>query len=97
VAKVYRDFFASSPDRFRWEREGTRANFWLNCTVCENIEERNEFLKYTNEEGVMTRPMWQLLNRLPMYKSCETDALTHSNFLAERLVNIPSSVPSLEI
>jgi len=34
-----------------------------------------------------------LLNRLPMYESCETDSLTHSNFLAERLVNIPSSVP----
>ena len=41
----------------------------------------------------MTRPLGQLLIRLPMYEKCETDALTHSHYLAERLVNIPSSVP----
>lgn len=97
VAESYRDFFASLPMEFVWEREGTRANFWLNCVLCEDLAARNTFLEYTNEAGIMTRPLWQLLNRLPMYENCETDALTHSNFLAERLVNIPSSVPSLEI
>jgi hypothetical protein len=81
---------------FFWEREDTEANFWLNSVILEDIEARNEFLQITNKAGVMTRPLWQLLNRLPMYENCETDALTHSNFLAERLVNIPSSVPSLE-
>lgn len=93
VAEGYRDFFASSPATFIWEREGTQANFWLNSVILEGLEARNAFLEYTNEAGIMTRPLWQLLNRLPMYEKCETDALTHSHYLAERLVNIPSSVP----
>lgn len=93
VAERYRNFCASSSMEFVWEREGTRANFWLNCVLCEDLAARNAFLEYTNHAGIMTRPLWQLLNRLPMYESCETDALTHSIFLAERLVNIPSSVP----
>jgi perosamine synthetase len=97
VAESYREFFASSPARFVWEREGTQANFWLNCVILEDLEARNAFLEYTNEAGVMTRPLWQLLHRLPMFEKCETDALTHSNFLAERLVNIPSSVPLDEV
>ncbi|MDB2584928.1 LegC family aminotransferase [Alphaproteobacteria bacterium] len=97
VAEGYRDFFASSPAKFIWEREGTQANFWLNGVILEGLEARNAFLEYTNEAGVMTRPMWQLLNRLPMYEKCETDALTHSHYLAERLVNIPSSVPESKI
>jgi perosamine synthetase len=97
VAESYRDFFASSPNKIIWEREGTRANFWLNCLILESLEARNEFLESTNEAGVMTRPLWQLLNRLPMYERCETDALTHSIFLADRLVNIPSSVPESKI
>ena len=97
VAESYRDFFASSPARFMWEREGTKANFWLNSVILDDLEARNAFLEYTNEAGVMTRPLWQLLNRLPMYEKCETDALTHSNYLAERLVNIPSSVPESKI
>lgn len=96
VAESYQDFFASWPMDFVWEREDTEANFWLNSVIREDIEARNEFLQITNKAGVMTRPLWQLLNRLPMYENCETDALPHSNFLAERLVNIPSSVPSLE-
>lgn len=97
VAESYREFFASSPTRFVWEREGTQANFWLNGVILEDLEARNAFLEYTNEAGVMTRPLWQLLNRLPMYEDCETDTLTQSNYLAERLVNIPSSVPRGEL
>lgn len=97
VAESYRDFFASSPARFIWEREGTQANFWLNGVILEDLEARNAFLEYTNEAGVMTRPLWQLLNCLPMYEKCQTDALTHSHYLAERLVNIPSSVPESKI
>lgn len=40
----------------------------------------------------MTRPAWQLMNRLEMFKGCETDGLKHTQWLEERIVNIPSSV-----
>jgi dTDP-4-amino-4,6-dideoxygalactose transaminase len=53
---------------------------------------RDEFLKATNEAGIMTRPIWNLLNKLEMYKDCQTDALQNAQWLEDRLVNIPSSV-----
>jgi len=40
----------------------------------------------------MTRPIWRLLNKLAMYKDCQSDALTNAQWLEDRVVNIPSSV-----
>ena len=51
-----------------------------------------DFLEYTNDHGVMTRPVWELMNRLPMFEHCETDGLENTEWLADRVVNIPSSV-----
>ena len=55
-------------------------------------EERDEFLQYTNDHNVMTRPIRNLMNRLPMYAHCQHDSLENSIWLADRVVNIPSSV-----
>ncbi|MEJ2664550.1 MAG: hypothetical protein P8107_10995, partial [Spirochaetia bacterium] len=56
------------------------------------LTERNEFLKYSNDNGVMTRPCWRLLNTLPMYKRCEVFRIDEAQWLEHRVVNIPSSV-----
>ena len=56
------------------------------------MEERNKFLEQTNNAGVMTRPVWKLMSKLEMFKRFESDDLSVSNWLAERIVNIPSSV-----
>lgn len=40
----------------------------------------------------MTRPIWELMNRLPMFESCENDGLENTIWFADRVVNIPSSV-----
>jgi aminotransferase in exopolysaccharide biosynthesis len=66
-------------------------NHWLMSVQLENREERDAFLKETNEQGVMTRPIWQLMYRLPMYANCQRDAQVNAEFLEERIVNIPSS------
>jgi len=58
----------------------------------ENLEARNRFLADTNAEGVMTRPIWQLMYRLPMFEHCYRDEQKNAEFLEERIVNIPSSV-----
>ena len=60
--------------------------------MLENREGRDEFLEYTNSNGIMTRPIWELMNRLPMFKDCQCGDLTNSEWLADRIVNIPSSV-----
>ena len=94
LAQEYAVFFAGQNIKFRTELENTQANYWLMCLELENVEERNAFLKATNESKTMTRPIWQLMYRLPMYQHCYRDAQKNAEFLEERIVNIPSSVRS---
>lgn len=74
------------------EPEAAHSNYWLNALLLDNLEQREQFLTETNTNGVMTRPLWELLPDLPMYKHCQITDLTCSRQLADRLVNIPSSV-----
>ncbi|OXA71454.1 aminotransferase DegT [Flavobacterium aquidurense] len=92
LAKEYESFFASNGINFRTETPDTKANYWLMCVELENKSERDLFLKSTNKNGVMTRPIWQLMYRLPMYANCQRDKQVNAEFLEERIVNIPSSV-----
>ena len=91
-AKEYASFFATNGIKFRTETPDTKANYWLMCVELENKEERNLFLETTNANAVMTRPIWQLMYRLPMYAHCQKDKQLNAEFLEERIVNIPSSV-----
>jgi len=91
LADKYAEFFKKSGIKFRQETTDTEANYWLMCVELNNKAEREEFLKNTNELGVMTRPIWNLMYRLPMYAHCQRDAQTNAEFLEERIVNIPSS------
>ena len=92
LALEYEDFFHSKGIKFRTELPETKANYWLMCIELENREERDLFLKETNQKNVMTRPIWQLMYRLPMYAHCQRDEQINAEFLEERIVNIPSSV-----
>lgn len=91
LANKYAGFFKESGIKFRQETANTKANYWLMCVELNNKAEREEFLKSTNEQGVMTRPIWNLMYRLPMYAHCQRDSQTNAAFLEERIVNIPSS------
>ena len=73
--------------------DGNKANHWLNAIILDSREDRDEFLKVTNDNNVMTRPIWTLMSKLPMFKNCQTDGLVNSLWLEDRVVNIPSSVP----
>jgi aminotransferase in exopolysaccharide biosynthesis len=77
---------------FFTEKNGTKANYWLNTILLNNIDERNKFLEQTNNAGVMTRPVWELMSDLEMFKHFESDDLSVSKWLTQRIVNIPSSV-----
>lgn len=92
LAIDYATFFNQENIKFRTETPNTKANYWLMCIELNDIEERDFFLKETNENGVMTRPIWQLMYRLPMYQDCQRDRQSNAEFLEERIVNIPSSV-----
>jgi aminotransferase in exopolysaccharide biosynthesis len=92
LAKEYSEYFQTIGLKFRDENENSRANYWLMCVELEDLNQRNDFLKVTNDAKTMTRPIWQLLYRLPMYKHCYRDHQKNANYLEERIVNIPSSV-----
>lgn len=93
TAAIYADFFKDIPDiTFFTEPEDCRSNYWLNVVMLKDKAAQQEFLEYTNDHGVMTRPVWELMNRLEMFKRCETDGLENTRWLADRIVNIPSSV-----
>lgn len=93
TAQIYADFFKNIPDiTFFTEPENCRSNYWLNVVMLKDKAAQQEFLEYTNDHGVMTRPVWELMNRLEMFKHCESDELKNTEWLADRIVNIPSSV-----
>ena len=92
LADLYAGFFKGSDIKFFTEPDGCRSNYWLNAVLLKDKTARDCFLEETNDAGVMTRPVWQLMNRLPMFKNCECGDLSHAEWLEERIVNIPSSV-----
>ena len=92
LASQYADFFEHSDVTFRRELSNTKANYWLMCIELSNSKERNLFLENSNSNGVMTRPIWKLMHRLPMYKDCYRDDQKNAEYLESRIVNVPSSV-----
>lgn len=93
TAKAYEEFFKNIPEiEFFVDTPDTRSNYWLNVVILKDKDAQQDFLEYTNDNGVMTRPIWELMNRLPMFEKCENDGLKNTIWFADRVVNIPSSV-----
>ena len=92
LAKKYEIFFKNMEYTFFKEIEESKSNYWLNSIIFGDKTQRDKFLEETNSRGVMTRPIWKMMNKLSMYKDAQSDDLTNSEWLEDRVVNIPSSV-----
>ena len=92
LANSYEEFFHNEKILFFTEPEDCISNYWLNVLIFGSEEERNQFLNESNTQGVMTRPAWHLMTKLPMFENCQRGSLANSEWLEERIVNIPSSV-----
>lgn len=93
VAAEYEAYFKSVPDiEFFVDSKDTFSNYWLNAVILKDKAAQLEFLEQTNDNGVMTRPIWELMNRLPMFQNCQNDGLENTIWFSNRVVNIPSSV-----
>lgn len=93
TARRYKDFFERMDGiEFFDEPVDCHSNFWFNSVILGDKSSQQEFLEYTNDHGVMTRPVWELMNRLAMFRNCETDGLENTCWFADRVVNIPSGV-----
>ncbi|MEC4089928.1 LegC family aminotransferase [Pseudoalteromonas rubra] len=91
LAQQYRDFFDGSEFKFVVEPAYAQSNYWLNAVICEDKAARELLLQETNSQGVMTRPIWQLMHRLPMFSNALRGDLTYSEYVEARLVNLPST------
>ena len=93
LALEYAEYFKDVEDiQFFTEPEDTFSNYWLQAVILKDKDAQQAFLQQTNDNGVMTRPIWELMNRLPMFEHCENDGLKNTIWFADRVVNIPSSV-----
>jgi perosamine synthetase len=92
LAAQYAAFFKDIGVIYFTEQPNCESNYWLNTIILNNRKERDDFLKYSNENGIMTRPAWALMNKLPMYDKCLSTNLKHAHWLEDRIVNIPSSI-----
>lgn len=93
LATRYIEFFKGSDLQSIVEPADCRSNYWLNGVICQDGVQRDALLKSTNDAGVMTRPIWTLMTRLPLYTQALRGPLDNAEWLEARVVNLPSSVP----
>lgn len=90
--EAYQEFLDGTGVQLKPIPEHTDWNHWLMSVQLDNQKERDDFLKLTNENKILTRPIWQLMFRLPMYANCQKDDQQNATFLEQRIVNIPSNL-----
>ena len=88
----YKEFFKKSDIVFVTELENSKSNYWLNTIILKDGQQRDLLLDEANSKGVMLRPIWVLMNKLPMFKESQCGDLSNTDWLEQRVVNIPSSV-----
>jgi perosamine synthetase len=71
-----------------------KNNFWLNTLKLDKPDNKllQMLLERTNRMGIGTRPVWTLMNQLPMYKDCPSMDLSCAKELEDSIINIPSSI-----
>jgi len=92
IAELYKNFFENLSISFFIEPQDAYSNYWLNLILLNSRKERDNFLKYLNENKIMSRPIWRLMNNLEFFRDCQTGELSNSKWLEDRVINLPSSV-----
>jgi perosamine synthetase len=92
LSEEYKSFFSSRSETFISEPKDCKSNYWLNAILLKDKKEKDEFLTYTNDSGVMTRPIWVPMHKIEMFKNCYRGDLENTEWLEDRIVNFPSSV-----
>lgn len=69
----------------------SESNYWLQTLILEDSLNRNKVLSFLNDNGVMSRPIWQPLHELKMYKNNPMMEMNTTMQLKQKIVNIPST------
>ena len=92
LMEKYQNFFRKLDIQLLNAPDEAQSNFWLQTIFFEDQQQRDGFLEYSNQHGVMTRAIWKPMHQLPMYQDCQRDNMMNTLLLYQRAVNIPSSV-----
>lgn len=69
-----------------------QSNYWLNTLICQDQTERDALLEFSNSQAIQMRPLWTPMHQLAIYADCLRTELPHTEWLAARVVNLPSGV-----
>lgn len=95
LAERYRQAFSNIEGiTFFTEAEFVKSNYWLNALLLDKdlVDKRDSLLELTNGNGLMTRPVWTLMHKLPIFKISPCMDVSVAKSLETRIINIPSSV-----
>lgn len=93
LAAEYAEFLRGSELTFCVEPAGTRSNYWLCAVICPDRATRDALLTETNAKGIGLRPVWTPMHQTAMYLDAPRGPLPMTKFLADHVVNLPSSPP----
>jgi len=92
IAKQYQEWGNKNGIEFVKEQSNTKVNYWLNTVIMQDKKHRDRFLEETNNNRVMTRPVWHPMHKIDINQDCQYGDMSNTEWLYNRLVNIPSSV-----
>lgn len=69
------------------------SNYWLIAMRLRDsdMQTRDAVLETLNGKGIMARPVWTLMHRLPMYQDAPRAPLPVAEDMERRVINLPSS------
>lgn len=94
LMEYYKKIFSSITGlRLVQEPSFAKSNYWLNAFLLDEncMELRDKLLLSLNQNGIMTRPLWNLQHTSKMYSNCPRMPLSIAENLCKRLIKIPSS------
>jgi len=91
LAEIYNEWFSRRGIKFLIERKNTKSNYWLNSIILGDKNERDAFLSCSNKSNIATRPTWTPMHMLEINKDCFSGNMKETEYIFDRLVNIPSS------
>ena len=96
IAAAYEAFFCKTGITFVKEPSYGRSNYWLNTIIVPDKKVRDDILEETNAARIRTRPLWRLMHKLPMFTDAPKGDLVNSEWLEDRIINLPSSARETE-
>ena len=90
IGKFYTDNLSNVGDiSFQKVNKDVITNHWL-FTIKTKFQKK--LLKFLNENGIISRPFWMPMNKLPMYKNCiYINNSDNCKIIHENCISIPSS------